>query len=95
MSNIIFDIQISDAWKIQLTIAINFISSKYAEEEHVIHSISNKIKFTPYSDANEVIDERFESIHSRYRGNLETSMRGSNFIFDSANFFSTNVLQMS
>ena len=35
--NILTDLQNSDEWKIQLTIAINFISSKDAEEERVMH----------------------------------------------------------
>ena len=46
--------------KIQLTITINFISSKDAEEERVMHSASDNMKFTPYSDVNEVTDELFE-----------------------------------
>ena len=83
LRNVIIDLQNSDTWKIQLTIAINFISSKDAEEEPVMHSRSNNIKFTSYNDANEVVDEHFESLRSRYQGNLETSMRGSDFIFDS------------
>ena len=69
--------------KIQLTTAINFISSKDAEEEHVMRSTSNNIKFTSCNDANEVVDERFESLRSRYHENLETSVRGRDFIFDS------------
>ena len=77
------DIQNSDTWKIQQTIAINFISSKDAEEERVTHSMSDNIKFSFYNDANEVVDELFESLHSKYQENLETSMRGSDFIFDS------------
>ena len=77
------DLQNSDTWKIQLTIAINFISLKDAEEVRVMHSMSNNIKFTPYSNPNEVIDEIFESLRSRYQGNLETSMKGSDFTFDS------------
>ena len=44
-------------WKIQLTTAINFISSKYAEEECVMHSKNNNRKFTSYNDANEVVNE--------------------------------------
>ena len=83
MRNIIIDLQNSDTWKIQLTIEINFISSKYVEEERVMHSKSNNIKFTSYNDVNEVFDELFESLRSRYQGNLETIMRGSDFIFDS------------
>ena len=40
-----------------------------------MHSSSSNIKITPYSDANDVIDEFFESLHSKYQVNLETSMR--------------------
>ena len=69
LKNIIIGLQISDAWKIQLTNAINFISSKDAEEEHVMHSTNNNVEFKHYSDANEVIDELFESLRSRHQGN--------------------------
>ena len=55
MRNIIIDSEFCDTWKIQLTIAINFISSKDTEEEHVMYSMSNNIKFTSYNDANEVL----------------------------------------
>ena len=48
-----------------------------------MHSMTSKVKFKSYNDANEVVNELFESIHSRYLGNLETSMRGNDFIFDS------------
>ena len=44
---------------------------------------SDNIKLTSYNDANQVLDELFQSPRSRYQGNLETSMRGSDFIFDS------------
>ena len=59
------------------------ISSKDSEEEHVMHSNSGNIKFTPYSDENDVIEKLFEPLRSRYQENLETSMKGSDFIFDS------------
>ena len=74
LRNIMIDLQNSYTWKIQLTIAINFMSSKDAEEERVMHSSSSNIKFTSYSDADEVIDELFKSLLSRYEVNLETSM---------------------
>ena len=32
---------------------------------------------------NEVVDKLFDSLRSRYQRDLETSMRGNNFIFDS------------
>ena len=71
----------SDTWKIQSTIAINFISSSDVEEECVMHSNCENNKFASYNDAHKVVDEFFESLHSRYQNNLETSMRGSEFIF--------------
>ena len=37
-----------------------------------MHSDSSNIKFTPYSDANGVIDNLFKSVRSRYQGKLET-----------------------
>ena len=46
-----------------------------------MHSSSDNIKFASYNDTNEVVDELFESLLSRYQGDLETSMRGSDFIF--------------
>ena len=82
MRDIIIDLQNSDTWKIQLTIAINFISSKDAEEECVIHSKSENIKLTSYNDVNKVVDELFDSLGLTYQDNLETSMREKKFIFD-------------
>ena len=69
--------------KIQLTIAINFISSKDVDEECVMHSKSDNIEFMPYDNANKVLGELFESLLSIYRIGLETSIRGNDFIFDS------------
>ena len=78
----IINLQNSDRWKIQLTIAINFISWKDAEEEGVMHSRTDNKKFASYNDANEVADELFDLLRLRYQGNLETTMRGSDFILD-------------
>ena len=57
--------------------------SKDAEEERLMPSRSNSIKFISNNNGNEVVDKLFESILSRYRGNLEASMRGSYLIFES------------
>ena len=51
-------------------IAVNFISSNN-DEERVMDSSSDNIKSTSYNDANAVVDELFESLCSRYQGNLE------------------------
>ena len=62
MRNVITDLQSSGTWKIQLTTAISFISSKDTEEERVMHSTSGNIKLTSYNDANEIVNELFESL---------------------------------
>ena len=69
--------------KFQLTIAININSSKDVDEEHVMHPKSNNKEFMSYDNANEVANKLFESFLSRYQIDLETSIRGSDFIFNS------------
>ena len=66
LMSIIIDLQNSDTWKIQFTIAIYFISSKDVEEECVMHSWSENIKFKSYSNVNEVVEELFQLLCSRY-----------------------------
>ena len=60
---------------------MNFISSKDANDEQVMHSKSDNINVMTYDSANEVIDKNFESLLSRYQIGLEASMMGSDFIF--------------
>ena len=76
------DLKKSDSWKIQLTIAINLISSKDTDEECAMHSKSDNTEFMIYHYADEVIEEFFESLLNRHQVGLETSMRGNDFIFD-------------
>ena len=86
------NLQNADTRKIQLTIAINFISSKYNdEEERVMHLSNVNIEFTTYIDANDVIEKKFNSLHSKYQDGLETSMKGSDYFL----FSSTNILRVS
>ena len=59
LRNIIIDLQNSDTWKIQLTIAINLISQKNTGEERVMHSRNDNIKFSSYNNVNEVVDDHF------------------------------------
>ena len=58
-----------------------------------MHSNSGNINFKPYSDATGVIDELFESLHSKYQVNLETLMRGSEIIFASVQLMITNAIE--
>ena len=80
LKNIIINFKNSDAWKIQLAIAINFISSKDTEEEPEMHLISDSIKFTSYSKVNEVVNELIKSLRSKYQENLKTSTKGILFL---------------
>ena len=67
MRDIIINLQKSDASIIHLTIEINFISSKDVDEKRVMHSKSDNIEIMPYDNANEVVNELFESLLSRYQ----------------------------
>ena len=65
-----------------LTIAINFISSKNTDKERVMHSRSDKIEIISHDIGDEASQQLFESVVSIYQIGLETSMKGSDFIFD-------------
>ena len=55
-----------DTWKIQLTIANNFIASTDNDEERVMHSKSDIIEIMINDDADEVIEEIFKSISKTF-----------------------------
>ena len=57
------------------------MSSKDNDEESVMHLKRDNIEIMINEKANEVIEELFQSF-SRYHIRLETSTKGSNFIFD-------------
>ena len=74
-------------WKIQLTAQINFISSRQGSDEtRVMHTRSVNEEFTNGSDTDEIIKELFKSLLQRYQENLQEKLRGSDFVFDGANF---------
>ena len=73
-------------WKIQLTMTINFISSKAdSDETRIMHTKSNNTEITIGSDTNVIIEELFKSLLDRYQENLEEKMSGSEFLFDAVN----------
>ena len=76
------DLKKSDKWKTQLTIAFNVISSRGNDEERIMHSKNDNIEFTIYDNVDKVIEKISELLLKRHRIELETSMRGSDFIFD-------------
>ena len=54
-------------WKIQLTIAINVVSSKENGEDLVMHSKNDNIEFMIYDNTDEVTEELLESLRNRYQ----------------------------
>ena len=83
LKDIIIELQKSDTRKIQLTIAINFISPKDVDEESVIYTKSDNKEFMTYDNMDYIVDEIFKALSSRYQGNLETSMKGSDIVWES------------
>ena len=47
-----------------------------------MHSKSDNMEIMINDKADEIIEELFDSLFSRYQFGLETSMKGSDFIFD-------------
>ena len=70
-------------WKIQLTMSINFISSKDSDETRNMHKKSDNIEIIMGSETNDIIEELHESILQKYQKGLGESMRGSEFVTNS------------
>ena len=70
-------------WKIQLTMQINFISSKDSEETCTMHTKSHNIEIMMGNETDEIIKNLFESLLQNYQKNLEEPMRVSKFVSDS------------
>ena len=84
--DMINDHKTKSEWKIQLTMEINFISSKPdSDETCIMHTKSNNEETMIGSDTNEVIEELFESLLQRYQKDLEEKMSGSEFFFYGVN----------
>ena len=69
-------------WKIQLSMKINFISSKNADESRTMNIKSDNIEIMIGTEYNDVINELSKSLFKRHQEGLETKIRGSNFIFE-------------
>ena len=81
LKDIINNYKKSDKWKIWLTIAIIFTSSKHTDQEPVIHSKNGNIEIITYDKADKVIKEFFDLLFKGYQVGLETSLKGKDFIF--------------
>ena len=60
----------SSEWKIQLTMTINFISSKDSDETRTMHTKSNNVEIIIVSETDEIIEDLFESFLKKYQEGL-------------------------
>ena len=84
-------------WKIQLTMAINFISSKDSDETRTMNTKSNNVKIMMGSETDEIIEDLFQSFLQKYQEELEESIRGSEFVYDSVDelYYNLNKVSLS
>ena len=85
----------SSEWKIQLTMAINFISSKDSDETRTMHTKSNNVEIMIGSETDEIIGDLFAPFLQKYQEGLEESMRGSEFVYDSVDVLYYNLNKVS
>ena len=67
LKNIINYIKKSDKYKIELTTAINFITSKETDEVRVMHSKHDNIEFMIYNNEDKVVKELLKSLINKYQ----------------------------
>ena len=65
--------------QIQLTMAINFTSSKDCDETRTMHTKSDNIEIMIGNETDEFIEDLFNSLLQRYQEGLKESIQGSDF----------------
>ena len=85
----------SSEWKIQLTMAINLISSKDSGETRTMHTKSNNVEIMMGGETDEIIEEFCKSSLQKYKEGLEELMRGSEFVYDSVDALYYNLNKVS
>ena len=83
LSDMINDLKTQGKWKIQLTIAINFIFFKDSVETSAMHSKSHNIEIFTGNETNEIIEELFDSLLQKHQKGLKESVNRSEFSFHS------------
>ena len=87
--------KIKSEWKIQLKMAINFISFKDSDETCFMYTKINNVDIMMGSEIDEIIEERFKSFLQKYQEGLEKSMIGSQFVYDSVDALYYNLNKVS
>ena len=83
LSDMINDHKTRIEWEIQLTMQINFISSKDSKETCTMHTKSHNREIMMGNEPDEIIEKLFEPLLQSYQKDLEGSMRKSEFVRDS------------
>ena len=89
------DYETEGEWKIQLSMKINFVSSKDFGEIHIMHTKNDDTDVLMGSETNDIVKEHFQSLLQKYQEELEETMRGSEFIFDSVNLLYYHIRKIS
>ena len=95
LSDMIVDYKTQGEWKTQLTMSINFISSKDSDETRNLHTKINNIEIMMGNETDEIIDELFETFSQNYQKDLEESTRGSKLNFDRVDLLYYNLQKVS
>ena len=80
-------------WKIQLTMAINFISSEDSDETRTMHAKSDNIEILIGNEIDESIEQLFNSLLQRYQKGLEEKIRGSDIFLIMLIYCITNFIK--
>ena len=83
LSNIINDYKTQGESKIQLTMEIDFVSSKVSTEYRTMHTTSDNTDIMIGNKTDEIIEKLFEFLLQKSQEGLEKLMKGSEFVFDS------------
>ena len=83
LGNIINDYKTQGEKKIQLTMGIDFVSSKVSTEYRTMHTTSDYTDIMIGNKTDEIIEKLFEFLLQKSQDGLEKLMKGSEFLFDS------------
>ena len=72
----------SDKRKLQLTMKPKFMLLTDSNEKRMLHTENDNVENMFSKDADEIIQELFDSLRERYQDGLEQSMKSSGFVFD-------------
>ena len=72
----------SDKRKLQLTMKPKFMLLTDSNEKRMLHTKNDNVENMFSKDADEIIQELFDSLLERYQEGLEQSMKSSGFVFD-------------